>query len=65
MAKTDFAQKADDRRAAELQRVAGYRAVNHGAEHEWAVVDGRGSVVFRGDARVAAMVASRLTRPSP
>ena len=40
-----------------------YRAVTQGAEHEWAVVDGQGSVIFRGDARVAAMVASRLTRP--
>ena len=41
-----------------------YRAVTHGEEHEWAVVDGQGSVIFRGDARVAAMIASRLTRPA-
>ena len=45
--------------------VPDYRAVTHGAERdEWAVVDGQGSVVFRGDARVAAMIASRLTRPA-
>ena len=42
-----------------------YRAITQGSERdEWAVVDGQGSVVFRGDARVAAMIASRLTRPS-
>jgi hypothetical protein len=46
-------------------RTPDYRAVTHGTERdEWAVVDGQGAVVFRGDARVAAMIASRLTRPA-
>lgn len=42
---------------------APYRAVTQAGRDDWSVVDGRGSVVFRGDARVAAMIASRLTRP--
>lgn len=42
---------------------APYRAVTEAGRDDWSVVDGRGSVIFRGDARVAAMIASRLTRP--
>lgn len=43
----------------------GYRAITEGHERdEWVVVDARGGVVFRGDARVAALIASRLTRPA-
>lgn len=41
-----------------------YRAVTQRGRDDWSVVDGGGSVIFRGDARVAAMIASRLTRPS-
>ena len=40
-----------------------YRAVTQAGRDEWVVVDGHGSVIYRGDARVAAMIASRLTRP--
>ena len=41
-----------------------YRAITQGGERdEWAVVDDQGAVVYQGDARVAAMIASRLTRP--
>ena len=51
------------KRAAGESRTPAYRAVTLGVEREdWAVVDGRGDVVWRGDARVAAMIASRLTR---
>ena len=43
---------------------ASYRAVTLGTEREdWAVVDDHGDVVWRGDAKVAALIASRLTRP--
>ena len=42
-----------------------YRAITQGGERdEWAVVNGHGTVVYRGDARVAAMIATRLTRPA-
>ncbi len=44
-------------------RVPAYRAVTEPGRDEWSVVDGQGGVVFRGDARAAAMIASRLTRP--
>lgn len=45
-------------------RVPAYRAITLGTERaDWAVVNGEGNVVFRGDARVAAMIANRLTRP--
>ena len=65
MAKTlGLVEKPHHSRAADRSAPA-YRAITQGAERdEWAVVDGQGSVVFRGDARVAAMIASRLTRPS-
>ena len=60
MATKAFAEKTDERRDE-----PGYRAITQAGEHdEWAVVDHRGSVVFRGDARVAAMIASRLTHPA-
>ena len=50
--------RAGDRSAPE------YRAITQGGDRdEWAVVDSQGCVVYRGDARVAAMIASRLTRP--
>ena len=46
------------------RRAPAYRAVTLGADRDdWAVVDGQGEVVFRGDARIAAMIANRLTRP--
>jgi hypothetical protein len=45
------------------RRVSAYRAVTLGSERQdWAVLDRQGDVVFRGDAKVAAMIASRLTR---
>ena len=54
--------KAQKRRAGESRQPA-YRAVTLGADREdWVVVDNRGQVLYRGDARVAAMVASQLTR---
>ena len=54
----------DRRQRAGEQHHAPYRAVTFGFEREdWAVVDADGCVVYRGDARVAAMIASRLTRP--
>ncbi len=63
MANTGFAEKAHEAGNGRLH--AGYRAITQaGDRDQWAVVDDRGSVVFRGDARVAAMIASRLTRPS-
>jgi hypothetical protein len=47
------------------RREPSYRAITQGGERDqWAVVDGQGAVVYRGDARVAAMIASRLTRPA-
>ena len=61
MAKTMGLAEPRDERTADRPE---YRAVTQGEEHEWAVVDDEGSVIFRGDARVAAMIASRLTRPS-
>lgn len=46
------------------RRAPAYRAVTLGNERDdWGVVDGRGDVLFRGDAKVAAMIANRLTRP--
>ena len=54
--------KVQKRRAGE-SRMPAYRAVTLGSEREdWAVVDPRGDVIWRGDARVAAMIASRLTQ---
>ena len=64
MAKTLGLDEKPHQGRAKPREVPEYRAVTRGAEHEWAVVDGQGSVIFRGDARVAAMVASRLTRPA-
>lgn len=56
-------EKVHKRRMRE-PRTPAYRAVTLGWEREdWAVVDPRGDVIWRGDARVAAMIASRLTRP--
>jgi hypothetical protein len=47
------------------RRVPAYRAITLGTERaDWAVVDADGGVVFRGDAKVAAMIANRLTRPA-
>jgi hypothetical protein len=41
-----------------------YRAITLGSEREdWGVVDDNGELVWRGDAKVAAMIASRLTKP--
>ena len=60
MATTGFAEKTVERRDE-----PGYRAITQAGEPDvWAVVDDRGAVVYRGDARVAAMIASRLTRPA-
>ena len=63
MAKTSgFAEKTRRGRSAD-RRAPQYRAITEGDDRDqWAVVDGNGGVLFRGDARVAAMVASRLTR---
>ena len=56
-------QKSQKRRAGE-SRIPAYRAVTLGSERrDWAVVDGRGDVIWRGDARIAAMIANRLTKP--
>lgn len=65
MAKTlGLAEKPHQGRAGDRGAPA-YRAVTQGGERDqWVVVDGQGAVVFRGDARVAAMIASRLTRPA-
>ena len=58
-----LARKLQKRRPSERPEPA-YRAVTLGADRDdWAVVDADGHVLFRGSARVAAMIASRLTRP--
>ena len=59
-----LAEKPPERRPGDRSR-PGYRAVTQGRERdEWAVVDAQGAVVFRGDARAAALIAGRLTRPA-
>ena len=51
------------RRRAGRRRPVAYRAVTLGDERgDWAVLDVHGSIVWRGEARVAAMIATRLTR---
>jgi hypothetical protein len=64
MAKSRGLVKKAERRRADERQAAAYRAVTLGAQRgDWGVVDADGTVVFRGDARVAAMIASPLTRP--
>ena len=64
MAKPARLVERDRKQRARDRRVPAYRAVTLGSERsDWGVVDRDGSVLFRGDARVAAMIASRLTRP--
>ena len=64
MAKTEPAGKAHRARKAKRPPAdAGYRAITHGDGSEWAVVDEQGAEVFRGNAKLAALIASRLTRP--
>lgn len=59
----DAAHEAGGRRFPRERRGPAYRAVTLGGERaDWAVVDGRGTVVYRGDAKVAAMIANRLSR---
>jgi hypothetical protein len=52
------------RRAGEARGPA-YRAVTLGTQRaDWAVVNVHGDIVYRGDAKTAAMIANRLSLPA-